>query len=348
MNSYRTGTYLLIVHKLQQILIFGGMGFGNMRKKIILVCVSLLLLTMTVMMGCSQKDASSDEQSQENVVRIGYQKNGPLVILKSLETLEERLKTEGYEVDWNEFQAGPALFEALNAGSIDFGRTGNTPPIFAQAGGAPFITLAAGKSKFQGSGVLVPEDSTIKSIADLKDKRVSFAKGSSSQYLIVKALEKSGLSYADISPAFLSPGDARVAFEQGNIDAMVVWDPYTASTEINSNGTLLVDGKGLSTDRDFFIANQNFYKDHSDITSIIMEEVEKSSDWANNNPEALTEMLAPILKIDEAAIEMAINRREYGVDEISGAIIKEQQEIADTFYQLKIIPKEINVKDVMK
>lgn len=319
-----------------------------MGKKMTLLFLSLLFLTITMMMGCNQKDVSSDEQSRENVVRIGYQKNGPLVILKSLEALEERLEKEGYEVEWNEFQAGPALVEALNAGSIDFGRTGNTPPIFAQAGSAPFITLAAGKSKFHGSGILVPEDSTIKSVGDLRHKTIGFAKGSSSQYLLVKALETSGLSYADITPAFLSPGDARVAFEQGNIDAMVVWDPYTASTEVNSNGTLLVDGKGLSTDRDFFIANQTFAKEHSDITDIIMEEIEKSSDWANNNHESLTEMLASILKIDEASIEMAINRREYGVDQISEAIIQEQQEIADTFYQLKIIPKEINVKDVME
>ncbi|HLR68009.1 sulfonate ABC transporter substrate-binding protein [Virgibacillus alimentarius] len=315
-----------------------------MRKILIAALVSLFV--MVIVIGCS-KEGSTDEDTDQ-VVRIGYQKNGPLVILKSLGNLDERLKEEGWEVEWKEFQAGPALVEALNAGGIDVGRTGNSPPIFAQAADAPFTTLAAGKSKFYGSGILVPEDSDITSVSDLKDKKVSFAKGSSSHFLIVKALEEAGLKYEDIHPEFLTPGDARVAFEQGNIDAMVVWDPYTASTEINSGGKLLINGEGISTDRDFFLATNDFADQHADITEIIMEEVEDSSEWANNNHEELIEMLSPILKIDEASIKKSIERREYGVDEINDKIIKEQQEIADTFYQLNIIPKEIHVKDVME
>ena len=320
-----------------------------MRKKYLLLSVSLLFILMVTMMGCSHEDVSSAKESKDDdVIRIGYQKNCPFVILKSLGTLEERLEPMGYKVEWKEFQAGPALVEALNAGGIDIGRTGNSPPIFAQASGAPFVTLAAGKSKFQGSGVLVPQDSSIKSLTDLKGKKVSFAKGSSSHYLIVKGLEKAGLNYTDITPEFLSPGDARVAFEQGNIDAMVVWDPYTASTELKSNGKLIVDGEGLTTDRDFFIANKEFSNGHEDITDIVIEEVEKSSDWANNNHGELVSMLAPILNLDEASIEKAVERRVYGIDEITEEIIKEQQEIADTFYDLKIIPNKLDVKDVMK
>lgn len=318
-----------------------------MRKKIPLLLVGILLMAMAVITGCNQEEASSVEKEKE-VIRIGYQKNCPFVILKSLGTLEERLEPMGYEVEWKEFQAGPALVEALNAGGIDVGRTGNSPPIFAQAADAPFVTLAAGKPKFQGSGVLVPKDSPIQSLADLKDKTISFAKGSSSHYLLVKALKEAGLSYTDITPAFLSPGDARVAFEQGNIDAMVVWDPFTASTEINSNGNLLVNGEGLSTDRDFFLATNEFAGEHQDIANIIIDEVAKSSVWANNNHDELATMLAPILNIDKASIEMAIERRVYGVDEVSEEIINEQQEIADTFFELKIIPKKINVRDVME
>ncbi|MFC4023017.1 sulfonate ABC transporter substrate-binding protein [Oceanobacillus longus] len=309
------------------------------------ISLYMMIMLCIVVAGCSMNDSSSS--SKEDVVRIGYQKNGPLIILKSLGTLEERLKENGYKVEWNEFQAGPALVEALNAGSIDFGRTGNSPPIFAQAADAPFVTIAAGKSKFEGSGILVPEDSEITSIKDLKGKQVSFAKGSSSHYLIVKALESEGLNYTDITPVFLSPGDARVAFEQGKTDAMVVWDPFTSSTEVNMNATLLVNGEGFTTDRDFFIANEVFAEKHEDLIAVILEEIENSSVWANNHHEALIDMLAPILKIDEESIKMAIERRVYGVDSLNETIIKEQQEIADTFFRLDIIPKKIDVKDVM-
>lgn len=318
-----------------------------MRKKVFTSITSLLLLTFIFLVGCELEVTSSVSKNKDQVVKIGYQKNCPLVILKSLGTLEERLELEGYTVEWKEFQAGPALMEALNAGSIDFGRTGNSPVIFAQAADTPFTIVAAGKSKFEGSGILVPDESPIQSVADLKGKKVSFSKGSSSHYLIVKALEQAGLQYSDITPAFLSPGDARVAFEQGNIDAMVVWDPFVASTEINSNGKLLINGEGITTDRDFFVANEDFAKEQKEIANIIIEEVEKSSNWANENHSELIAMLAPILNIDEASIEMAVNRRIYGIDKISEEIIQEQQEIADTFYNLDIIPKKIDVSDVM-
>src|SRR5699024_6318168 len=173
--------------------------------------------------------------------------------------------------------------------------------IFAQAADIPFVTLSAGAPKFHGSGILVPEDSSIHSIEDLHNKRISFAKGSSSHYLLVKALEKAHISYDDIEPAYLPPGDARVAFEQGNVDAMVVWDPFTASTELFSDGRLLSSGEGLTTDRDFFVATKTFAENHKDIADIVIEEVATSSEWANNHHEELVTMLAPILDIDEAA-----------------------------------------------
>ncbi|WP_082918160.1 sulfonate ABC transporter substrate-binding protein [Oceanobacillus sp. Castelsardo] len=316
-----------------------------MKKKIGLFLV--IVFSSIIFVACAEKGEENNSSEDEKVVRIGYQKNGPLLILKSLGTLEERLEAMGYSVEWNEFQAGPLLVEALNAESIDFGRTGNTPPIFAQAANAPFVYVAVGFSKYEGSGILVPKGSDIKELVDLHGKTVGFAKGSSSHYLIVKALEKVGLQYSDITPAFLNPGDARVAFEQGTIDAMVVWDPYTASTELHSDGELLVNGEGLTTDRDFFVASKSF-AENEEIINVILEEIENSSEWANNHHEELVEMLAPIFNIDEESIEKSVDRRVYGVEEITEDIIKEQQEIADTFYRLKIIPKEINVEEVMK
>ncbi|WP_163970372.1 sulfonate ABC transporter substrate-binding protein [Oceanobacillus halotolerans] len=316
-----------------------------MYKTIVLFMTFFFLLTLFT--GCSEGSNASSNSEDGKVVRIGYQKNGPLIILKSLGTLDERLESLGYTVEWNQFRDGPLLVEALNAESIDFGRTGNTPPIFAQAADAPFEYIAVGYPKFKGSGILVPENSDIDELADLKNKTIGFSKGSSSHYLLVKALEKAGLNYSDITPAFLKPGDARIAFEQGTIDAMVVWDPYAASTELHSNGKLLVNGEGLTTDRDFFVATKKFKENHPDIINIILEEIESSSEWANSHPEELVEMLAPILNIDKDSIQKSVERRVYGVEKITEEIIKEQQEIADVFYELEIIPKELNIEEVM-
>ncbi|MBM7693396.1 sulfonate transport system substrate-binding protein [Peribacillus deserti] len=323
-------------------------------KRLLYSLLCFVLSASVLLTACSGSNTAKDttvnkkaSAVKEKAIKIGYQKNGPLVILKSLGTLEKQLKGEGFQVEWKEFTAGPALLEALNVGSIDFGRTGDSPPIFAQAAGAPFVYVAAGKTKYKGSAILVQKNSPIKTQKDLKGKKIGFAKGSSSHYLLVKALEKAGISYKDIQPQFLQPGDGRVAFEQGNIDAWVVWDPFTADTELNSNARMLVNGKGLSTDRDFFLANKDFANQHRDIIDIVLEEIQKSSDWANSNHKELVAVLSPLLKIDEKSLLLSAQRRLYGIDPLTEDIIKEQQEIADMYYKLKIIPSKIQVKDLI-
>lgn len=313
------------------------------------VVISAFLLLSFILIGCGKDPTAGNKTggTSSNVVRIGYQKNGPLVILKSLGTLEKSLVKEGYKVEWKEFQDGPTMLEALNAGAIDFARTGNSPPIFAQAAGTPFVYIAAGKSKYEGSAILVPKNSPIQSIKELKGKTVGFSKGSSSHYFLIKALEKNGMQYQDIKPAFLSPGDGRVALEQGKIDAWVVWDPFTASAQVNSGARVLVNGKGYTTDRDFFLANVDYAKKNQKVIDLIMKEVKNSSTWANDHHTELIKMLAPLLKIDEKSLTLAANRRTYGVDELSPEILKEQQEIADTFYKLGIIPKKVTVEDAV-
>ena len=102
---------------------------------------------------------------QEKVVRIGFQKYGKLVLLKSKGTLEEKLKAVGYKVVWTEFPSGPPLLEALNVGAIDFGNTGEAPPIFAQAAGAPIQYVAYEPPAPKGEAILVPKDNE----ADMED-----------------------------------------------------------------------------------------------------------------------------------------------------------------------------------
>ncbi|KTT61976.1 sulfonate ABC transporter substrate-binding protein, partial [Pseudomonas oryzihabitans] len=83
-------------------------------------------------------------QAAEQQLRIGYQKGGGLLaVLKAQGTLEKALGAQGYQVTWREFQAGPQLLEALNAGSVDIGYTGSPPPIFAQAAGVDLVYLGA-------------------------------------------------------------------------------------------------------------------------------------------------------------------------------------------------------------
>ena len=159
-------------------------------------------------------------------LRVGFQKYGNFVVLKARGTLEKRLASQGVTVQWLEFPAGPQLLEGLNAGAIDVGTVGETPPIFAQAGGVDFVYIGNEPPAPQGEAIVVLPDSPIRNVAQLRGKKVAFNKGSNVHYLLVKALEHAGLTYADIQPIYLTPADARAAFVQRNVDAWVIWDPY--------------------------------------------------------------------------------------------------------------------------
>ncbi len=202
--------------------------------------------------------AAGVSYGQDKTVRVGYQKYGKLVLLKSKGTLEGKLKALGYKVVWTEFPAGPQLLEALNVGAIDFGNTGEAPPIFAQAAGAPLQYVAYEPPAPKGEAILVPKDSPIKSVAELKGKKVALNKGSNVHYLLVKALEKAGVKYSEIEPVFLAPADARAAFERGAVDAWVIWDPFQAAAEAATDARTLADGTGTVSNYQFYLLRRSF------------------------------------------------------------------------------------------
>ena len=191
------------------------------------------------------------------VLRVGHQK-GWLSILKGRGTLEKRLAPLGVKVTWTEFNAGPVQLEALNVGSIDFGDVGEAPPIFAQAAGAPLVYAGATVPRPALEAVIVPKDSSIRSVADLKGKRVAYNKGSNVQYFLVKLLEKNGLKYGDVQSVFLAPADARAAFERGAVDAWIIWDPFLAAAQKTLDARLLADATGVVNNRAYYFTSRDF------------------------------------------------------------------------------------------
>lgn len=302
--------------------------------------ISLILL----LAGCST-DTDREEADSEEVIHIGYQKFGTLNILKANESLDEALLEKGYTVKWTEFPAGPQLLESLNVGSVDFGHTGEAPPIFAQAAGAPLIYFAHEPPNAKGEAIIVPEGSTIKSTQDLKGKKIGLNKGSNVHYLLVKALEDAGLEYSDVETAFLPPADARAAFERGDIDAWVIWDPFLADAEISAKARIIADAADLAANREFFLSSKQLADEHPEVLDIIYEEIKETEEWVQENKEEAAEFLAPEIGMDLAVLNRTLERRPFGIQKVSDEVIHDQQKIADQFYNLKLIPKVINVKD---
>ncbi|MEL7936044.1 MULTISPECIES: sulfonate ABC transporter substrate-binding protein [Pseudomonas] len=286
-------------------------------------------------------------EEQPGTLRIGYQKYGTLVLLKARGTLEKRLAEQGIKVQWTEFPGGPQLLEGLNVGSIDFGVTGETPPVFAQAAGADLVYVANEPPAPTSEAILLPKDSPIKSVAELKGRKVALNKGSNVHYLLVRALEENGLKYSDIQPVYLPPADARAAFERGAVDAWVIWDPYQAAAEKQLHARTLVDARGLADNHQFYLATRTYAKEHPQVLTTLVEEVRSVGEWSQHNPEQVTEQVAPLLGLPADITLTAVKRQGYGAQFITPEVTAKQQKIADTFTQLKLIPKALSIKDVV-
>jgi sulfonate transport system substrate-binding protein len=306
------------------------------------------LLSVSLVVAFALVASVNASLAQDKVVRIGFQKYGKLVLLKSKGTLDEKLKPLGYKVAWTEFPSGPPILEAINVGAIDFGNTGEAPPIFAQAAGAPLVYVAYEPPAPKGEAILVPKDSRLKSVADLKGKKVALNKGSNVHYLLVKALEKAGVKYSEIEPVFLAPADARAAFERGSVDAWVIWDPFQAAAEVATQARTLADGEGVVANHQFYLSSRKFAEIDAKAVDVVLKELSEVDDWAKNDIKAVAEQLSPSVGLPVPVIELALKRQSYGIKPINDAVIAEQQRIADTFFALGLLPKKITISDATR
>lgn len=287
------------------------------------------------------------QQAAPRELRIGFQKNGVLLIAKQQGVLERRFGPLGIQVKWTEFSFGPPLLEALNVGSIDYGPTGDAPPIFAQAARANLYYAAANESAGNGSAILVPAGSPIRALADLKGKRIGFARASSAHNLTIAAIEKAGLGYADFTPVYLPPADARAAFERGAIDAWTIWDPYFAIAETIPGTRILSLSRGIVAQNSFFLSGRGFTDRHPAVVTALNEELAGVAAWAGDHRDAVASLLAEATGLDRAAWQRAIARTEFGVGPLSPAAVAEQQRLADRFHRLGLIPRPITVSDIV-
>jgi sulfonate transport system substrate-binding protein len=251
-------------------------------------------------------------------LRIGYQKSAvKLVILKQQVALERRFPNA--QIKWIDFPAGPQLLEALAMGSLDFGMTGDSPPVFAQAADKDLVYVGAEPAKSESSAILVTKDSPTKQLAELKGKRIALQKGSSSQYLLISAVEKAGLLWTDILPIYLAPAEARAALESKSVDAWAIWDPFYAANELAVAARLLTTGTGLSNSNSFYLASRAFATDYPEVLAVLFEELTRAD-------QVLQQRRLP-----------------WQVSHITPRALQSQQQVADGFQRLSLIPNRIEV-----
>lgn len=277
-----------------------------------------------------------------NVLRMGFQKGEPILIaMKAAKTLETRLAPLGFDVTWTEFQFGPPMLEAIRAGAVDVGGVGDTPPIFSQAAHGNLLYIAAQAAG--GQAVLTAPGARIGTLADLKGSKIAFGRGSSAHSLLLKVLEKAGLTYDQIQPVNLGPADAGAAFERGAVDAWSIWDPYYALFETRPGVRTLITDTDVGGQNSFFMGRNSFVKDNPAITAKVVEALIDTSAWARGNRGKVADLLAGSTGMDRAVIGRAVDRAPFQVMLMNQALADSQQKVADRFRALGLIPIDIQV-----
>ena len=303
-----------------------------------------VLLSAVVAGAMTISACGSKEEAKITTLNIGFQKYGILPIVKERGVLEKALAEQNVNVKWVEFPAGPQLLEGLNVGSVVLGESGEAPPIFAQAANANLVYVANQPAAPAAEALIVPKDSAVKTLADLKGKRVALNKGSNVHYLLLKLLEKNNLKLSDIEVVYLPPSDARAAFERGAIDAWVIWDPFYAAAEQQIGARLIANGEGLVSNHQFYLADREFAEKNPELLKTVIAELNATTQWVATHQQEASNLLVKPTGLSFDILKSSISRMGFGVKPISPEIAKEQQYVADAFYAQQLIPNKINIE----
>lgn len=281
-------------------------------------------------------------------LRIGYQKSSTLIsLLKSQGNLDKALADQDIQVSWHEFPNGQPLLEALNVGNIDLSAdVADTVPVFAQAAGADLAYFAQEAPSPSAQAIIVRNDSQIKTLADLKGKKIAVTKAAGVHYLLIAALQQAGLKFSDIETAYLTPADGRAAFENNRVDAWVTWEPFLSGAEQQLPTRILADGKGLASYQRYYLTSATFAESHPQVLQTLFTELVKTGDWLRANPRQAAEILSPLWgNLDPAIVEQANAKRSYEVRLVQPNSLSEQQKIADAFFAAHLLPTSVNARD---
>ncbi|MFI9645579.1 ABC transporter substrate-binding protein [Streptomyces sp. NPDC052040] len=308
-----------------------------------------LALLLTACDGSSAADARTGGGRTDGrgplTLEVGDQKGGSEAVLRAA----GELKNLDYKIRWSTFTSGPPLLEAVNASAVDIGGVGNTPPVFAAAAGSKIAVVAAWHGTSQGDAILVPGKSGLTRPEQLRGRSIAVAQGSSAHYQLIASLKKAGLKPGDVKVEYLQPADALAAFTSGRVDAWAVWDPYTSQVLNARQGRILTTGEGVTNGLSFQVAAPGALKDRKKAAALkdYLDRLRRAQDWVDTHPEAWAKVwardtglpyavaLASVKRTNASRVAVAVDR----------PLIASEQQIADTFTALKLIPRRVDFGD---
>ncbi|MFD4173021.1 ABC transporter substrate-binding protein [Streptomyces anulatus] len=256
---------------------------------------------------------------------------------------QQELEPLGESVAFHPYSNGVRTGELLSRGVIDFGGTGSTPPVTAQAAGHDLVYTAVSAPRPEHGALLVPEDSPLRTAADLKGRTVHLAIGSWQTHLIAKALDDAGLSYADDITAERSTENSEQLLRTGAVAAWVAQGPQLAAARRTGGLRTLIRTGDVITDRSVFFTRRDLAEQRPEIIDALTRALRRADDWAAAHPRDAARIASADLGGTVEDWESALSALPWRIEGVGDAFLAEQQEAADIFHRTGFIERPVTV-----
>jgi sulfonate transport system substrate-binding protein len=312
-------------------------------RRLLPALAAALLFALAACSGAPKADGPVDLASV--TLRVGDQAG----IQQALLTAAGALDGAPYKVSWAEFPAAAPVLQALQGGAIDIGVAGDAPTLNALAATSDITVVAANRSPKQGGlAIVVPKDSPIHTVADLRGHTVSpTTQGSIGHYLLLRALGEAGLTANDVKISFLQPVDAASALRSGAIDAWSTWDPYTAVAQQEQGDRVLRDASGLASGLSFLDANNDSLRNASTRAAMtdFVRRYNGALSWAKANPQRNTQIYTELSKKSPSVATLVADRALRDATPLTPPVVAELQQVADNYLNYGVLRTKITVAD---
>ena len=279
----------------------------------------------------------------ETVLRIGDQKGNAQAVMEAAGVL----KDVPYKIEWKEFAAAAPLLEALGAAAIDVGLVGDAPFTFAAAANVPAKAIAAIRQSREGLAILVPEKSPIKSLDDLRGKKIATGRGSIGHQLVLAVLAAKGWAAGDVQLVFLAPSDAKIAYSQGSVDAWSTWEPYVSQEEVLFKARRVISGEGLTPGLSFVVAAPDAIRDKRAALEDFVRRLTAARAWSQDHVEGYAETWGRLMNIPSAVAVNWLQRARIRIVPIDDAVVTDEQKTIDLYFNSGLIKQKLDASGVV-
>ncbi|MGG3927100.1 aliphatic sulfonate ABC transporter substrate-binding protein [Metabacillus fastidiosus] len=328
-----------------------------MKKVKLSALITIISILLIIATGCGKASESAvkssegkpDQSKEEVVVNIGIQHAiAPLVLAKQKQWFEEEFAKHNAKVNWVEVQGGQPQFDAILTNRLDLAVTGNTPVITAQISNIPFKEIAIGSTGSKNVALLLPKNSFIKELKELKGKKIAVAKGTAAYDILFRLLDKSGLKAGDVEIIQLNPDEAKAAFISGSIDAWSIGEPYLSTAVVDDGAIVLADGSTIDyVSPAFHVARTKFTEEHPELVTAYLKVLEKTLIWQNENLDEAVKIYSESTKLNENVVESVIKNVSFATLPVSDKYVKAQQELAKFLFNEKAVNKIVDPSEVV-